>query len=92
MSQRSAVSPDLDWRYSGLGDALRAGVSVVIDGLLIARLEYEPLANGAQVYFVPRLPEVRRRLREVRNSQSSNHEILRPLITKPIPLGLRILN
>ncbi|MCY3610314.1 MAG: hypothetical protein OXH43_06220 [Acidimicrobiaceae bacterium] len=53
MSQWSTVSPYLNWRYSGLGDALRAGVSVVIDGLRIARPEYEPLADGTQVYFVP---------------------------------------
>lgn len=48
-----ALIDDLDRRYPGLGDALRAGVSVVIDGLLIAHPEYEPLADGAQVYFVP---------------------------------------
>ena len=48
-----ALIDDLDSRYPGLGDALRAGVSVVIDGLLIAHPEYEPLADGAVVYFVP---------------------------------------
>ena len=48
-----ALIDDLDRRHPGLGDALRAGVSVVIDGLLIAHPEYEPLADGAQVYFVP---------------------------------------
>ena len=48
-----ALVDDLDRRYPGLGDALRAGVSVVIDGLLIAHPEYEPLADGAVVYFVP---------------------------------------
>ena len=44
---------DLDKRYPGLGDALRAGVSVVIDGLLVAYPEYEPVADGALVYFIP---------------------------------------
>lgn len=48
-----ALIDDLDGRYPGLGGALRTGVSVVIDGLLIAHPEYEPLADGAQVYFVP---------------------------------------
>ena len=48
-----ALIDDLDRRYPGLGDTLRAGVSVVIDGLLIAHPEYEPVAAGAQVYFVP---------------------------------------
>ena len=48
-----ALIDDLDRRYPGLGDALRAGVSVVIDGLLIAHPEYEPVADGAHVYFVP---------------------------------------
>ena len=48
-----ALIEDLDRRYPGLGDALRAGTSVVIDGLLIAHPEYEPLTDGAVVYFVP---------------------------------------
>ncbi len=48
-----ALIEDLDRRYPGLGDALRAGTSVVIDGLLIAHPEYEPVTDGAQVYFVP---------------------------------------
>ena len=48
-----ALIDDLDRRYPGLGDALRAGVSVVIDGLLVAHPEYEPVPEGAEVYFVP---------------------------------------
>ena len=48
-----ALIDDLEGRYPGLGDALRAGVSVVIDGLLIAHPEFEPVADGAQVYFIP---------------------------------------
>ena len=48
-----ALIDDLDKRYPGLGDALRAGVSVVIDGLLVAYPEYEPVAAGAVVYFIP---------------------------------------
>ena len=49
----NAVIDDLDRRYPGLGDSLRVGVSVVIDGLLIAHPDYEPVADGTQVYFVP---------------------------------------
>ena len=49
----SAVIDDLDRRYPGLGDSLRVGVSVVIDGLLIAHPDYEPVADGTQVYFIP---------------------------------------
>ena len=48
-----ALIEDLDRRHPGLGDALRAGVSVVIDGLLVAHPEYEPVPDGAEVYFVP---------------------------------------
>ena len=48
-----ALIEDLDRRYPGLGDSLRAGVSVVIDGLLVAHPEYEPVADGALVYFIP---------------------------------------
>ena len=48
-----ALIDDLDSRYPGLGDTLRAGVSVVIAGLLVAYPEYEPVPDGAEVYFVP---------------------------------------
>ncbi len=48
-----AVIDDLDRRYAGLGDLLRAGTSVVIDGLLIAHPEYESVADGSTVYFIP---------------------------------------
>ena len=48
-----ALIADLDCRYPGLGDALRSGVSVVVDGLLVAHPEYEPVPDGSVVYFVP---------------------------------------
>ena len=48
-----ALINDLDRQHPGLGGALRAGVSVVIDGLLVAHPEYEPVPDGALVYFVP---------------------------------------
>ena len=48
-----ALIDDLDRRHPGLGEALRAGTSVVINGLLIAHPEYEPVPDCAEVYFVP---------------------------------------
>ena len=48
-----ALIDHLDSRHPGLGDQLRAGTSVVIGGLLIAHPEYEPVPDGALVYFVP---------------------------------------
>jgi len=48
-----ALIDDLDRRYPGLGDTLRSGVSVVIDGLLIAHPQYHHLNDGVQVFFVP---------------------------------------
>lgn len=47
------VISDLESRYPGLGDSLRAGVSAVIDGLLIAHPEFEPVHDGAVVHFIP---------------------------------------
>ncbi len=48
-----ALIDDLERQYPGLGGALRSGVSVVIDGLLIAHPQYHPLTDGMQVFFVP---------------------------------------
>ena len=48
-----AVISDLEDRFPGLGDALRVGVSAVIDGVLIAHPEYEPVPDGAVVHFIP---------------------------------------
>lgn len=48
-----ALIDDLDGRYPGLGEQLRSGVSVVIAGLLVAYPEYEPVPDGAEVYFIP---------------------------------------
>ena len=45
---------DLDRCHPGLGEALRVGVSVVIDGLLVAHPEYEPVPDGAEVAFAPK--------------------------------------
>lgn len=48
-----ALIDDLDNRYPGLGEQLRLGVSAVIDGLLIAQPEFEPVHDGAVVHFIP---------------------------------------
>ena len=48
-----ALIDNLDRQFAGLGEQLRAGVSVVIAGLLIAHPEYEPVPDGAEVYFIP---------------------------------------
>ena len=48
-----ALIADLDRLYPGLGDTLRAGTSVVINGMLVAHPEYEPVPDGGLVYFVP---------------------------------------
>ena len=48
-----ALIEDLDRQYPGLGDLLRTGTSVVIGGLLVAYPEYQPVPDGAEVYFLP---------------------------------------
>ncbi len=48
-----ALIDDLDRQYPGLGSALRSGTSAVIDGLLVAHPEYEPVEDGSLIYFIP---------------------------------------
>ena len=48
-----ALIDDLDRQFPGIGDQLRSGVSVVIGGLLVAYPEYEPVPDGAEIYFLP---------------------------------------
>ena len=50
-----ALIDDLDERFPGLGNLLRTGASAVVDGLLIAHPEYEPVSATAEVHFVPRV-------------------------------------
>ncbi len=42
----------LDGRFPGLGDRLRTGMAVVLNGELIAHPGYEPLDDGAEIYFM----------------------------------------
>ena len=49
----AALIADLSKRFPGLGDRLGAGTAVVINGVLIAHPDYEPVPDGAEVYFVP---------------------------------------
>ena len=49
----SSLIADLTTRYPELGERLAAGTAVVINGVLIAHPEYEPVPDGAEVYFVP---------------------------------------
>ncbi len=49
----AALIAELDRRFPGLGPRLQAGTAVVIDGVLIAYPDYEPVPDGAEVYFVP---------------------------------------
>ena len=42
----------LDDRFPGIGDHLRSGVSVAIDGEVVADALYEPLPEDAEVHFL----------------------------------------
>lgn len=46
---------NLDERFPGMGDRLAEGVSVSIDGEIIADALYEDLPDGAEVHFLPTL-------------------------------------
>ena len=45
----------LDERFPGMGDRLVEGVSVSIDGEIIADALYEDIPDGAEVHFLPTL-------------------------------------
>ena len=47
-----ALINDLDQRFPGIGDRLREGTAVVINGVLVAHPEYEPVPEGAEIHFV----------------------------------------
>lgn len=44
---------NLTSKFPELEPRLRAGTAVVINGVLIAHPDYEPVPDGAEVYFVP---------------------------------------
>ena len=49
---RSLIT-ELDRQFPGLGDQLRSGIAVAIDGEIIADAIYEPLPGDAEVHFLP---------------------------------------
>ena len=46
---------ELDARYPGLGEHLRVGTSVAINGEIVADALFEQLPEGAEVHFVEAL-------------------------------------
>ena len=48
-----ALIADLVQRFPDLGPRLQAGTAVVVNGVLIAHPDYEPVPDGAEIYFVP---------------------------------------
>lgn len=50
----SAVIADLDRRFPGLGERLSNQMAVVLDGVVIAHPQYEPVGDGAEIYFIHR--------------------------------------
>lgn len=49
---RSLVA-ELDRLFPGVGDQLKSGIAVAIDGEIIADAIYEPLPEDAEVHFLP---------------------------------------
>ena len=49
---RSLVT-QLDRRFPGLGETLRSGMAVAIDGEIISDAIYEDLPEDAEVHFLP---------------------------------------
>ncbi len=49
---RSLVA-ELDRLFPGVGEQLKSGIAVAIDGEIIADAIYEPLPEDAEVHFLP---------------------------------------
>ena len=49
---RSLVT-ELDRLFPGVGEQLRSGIAVAIDGEIVADAIYEPLPEEAEVHFLP---------------------------------------
>lgn len=49
---RSLVA-ELDRLFPGVGEQLRSGIAVAIDGEIVADAIYEPLPEDAEVHFLP---------------------------------------
>ena len=50
-----AVIRELDERFPGLGEVLREETMVAIDGELFESALFQPLPDGSEVYFLPKL-------------------------------------
>ena len=44
---------ELDRLFPGIGEQLRSGIAVAIDGEILADAIYEPLPEDAEVHFLP---------------------------------------
>ena len=49
---RSLIA-ELDRRFPGLGQHLRSGLAIAIDGEILADALYEPVPEDAEVHFLP---------------------------------------
>lgn len=49
----AALISNLEKRFPELAGRLRSGTAVVINGVLIAHPDYEPVPDGSEIYFVP---------------------------------------
>lgn len=50
-----ALIRELDERFPGIGERLREGTSVAINGEILPDAIYEDLPDGAEVHFLPTL-------------------------------------
>lgn len=50
-----ALIRQLDERFPGLGERLREGTSVAINGEIVADAIYEDVPDGAEIHFLPTL-------------------------------------
>lgn len=48
-----ALIAELDRRFPGLGQHLRGGPAIAIDGEILADALYEPVPENAEVHFLP---------------------------------------
>lgn len=48
-----ALISDLDQRFPGLGQHLRSGLAIAIDGEIMADALYETVPEDAEVHFLP---------------------------------------
>tara|TARA_B100001123_G_scaffold408820_1_gene502334 strand:+ start:467 stop:712 length:246 start_codon:yes stop_codon:yes gene_type:complete len=49
----SEIITELDQRFPGIGEKLRSGIAVAIDGEIMSRALYEPVEEDSEVHFLP---------------------------------------